>query len=188
MGINYKGSQGQTERTVVLQEEEENGSDVDEKHHTAVTNNFLHSLFSQCSVSLNGTTIAQAGELYKYRSYLETILTYGSDAPASNLANAFWYLDDGNMLTCDPTAADAKNKGFIRRLDRIKQGKEVQLYGRLHCDICNVPQYLLPGVRLQIKLTKAKQSFFLMNKSADSKTYFKFLDAQLLVNRVRRFY
>jgi hypothetical protein len=85
------------------------------------------------------------------------------------------------MLPCDPTAADAKNKGSIARWNRIKQSKEVQLYGRLYCDICTVSQYSFPGVRLQIGLTKAKQ----MNKSTDSKTYFKFIDAQLLVNRVR---
>jgi hypothetical protein len=39
---------------------------------------------------------------------------------------------------------------------------------------------------MQIKLTKAKPSFYLMNKDAETKTVFKFLDAQLLVNRVRR--
>ena len=38
---------------------------------------------------------------------------------------------------------------------------------------------------MQIKLTKAKQSFYLMNKDAEKKTVFKFLDAQLLLNRVR---
>jgi len=37
---------------------------------------------------------------------------------------------------------------------------------------------------MQIKLTKAKPIFFLMNKDAETKTVFKFLDAQHLVNRV----
>jgi len=49
-----------------------------------------------------------------------------------------------------------------------------------------VPIYLLPGVRLQIRLTKARPSFYLMNKSVDSKTVFKFLDAQLLARHVRQ--
>jgi hypothetical protein len=102
---------------------------VDDKDFTGVTNNLLHSLFSQCNVSLNGTIITQAGELYNYRSYLETILTYGSDAAASHLTNAFWYLDNGDMLPCDPTAADAKSKVFITRWNRIKQSKQVQLTG-----------------------------------------------------------
>ena len=38
---------------------------------------------------------------------------------------------------------------------------------------------------MQIKLTKAKPSFYLMNKDAETKRVFKFLDAQLLVYRVR---
>jgi len=38
---------------------------------------------------------------------------------------------------------------------------------------------------MQIKLTKAKPSFYLLNKGEDTKTVFKFLDAQILVNRVR---
>jgi hypothetical protein len=87
------------------------GSDVDDKDFTGVTNNILLSLLSECNVSLNGTNVTQAGELYNYRSYLETILNYGSDAAASPLMNAFWYLDNGDMLRCVPIAADVKKRG-----------------------------------------------------------------------------
>ena len=38
------------------------GKDVDFSNHTAVTNNFLHSQFSQCNVTLNGVNITQASE------------------------------------------------------------------------------------------------------------------------------
>jgi len=38
---------------------------------------------------------------------------------------------------------------------------------------------------MQIKLTKAKPTFCLMNKNAETNTVFDFLDVQLLVNRVR---
>ena len=161
------------------------GTNLDATDFTAGTNNLLHSLFSQCNIALNGTTITPAMDLYNYRSYFETILSYGSDAAASHLTNAFWYLDDGDLLPCDPTTADANNKEFIARWNRMKQSKEIQLYGRLHSDICNVSRFLLPGVQLYIRLTKAKPTFYLMNKDVKSETVFKFLDAQLLVNRVR---
>jgi hypothetical protein len=59
------------------------------------------------------------------------------------------------------------------------------MYGRIHSEICNVPKFLLPGIKLQIQFTKAKPSFYLMNTPADSKTIFKFLDAKLFVKRVR---
>jgi len=67
----------------------------------------------------------------------------------------------------------------------MKQSKEIQLYGRLHNDICNVPLYLLSGVRLQIRLTRSRSTFCLMNKDKDSKVIFKILDAYFLVRRIR---
>jgi len=161
------------------------GNDLDNSDFSAGTNNFLNSLFSQCSISFNGVNITQTSELYPYRSYLETLLTYGSDASNSHLTNAYWYLDEGEVLAGDPTSADIKNKGFVKRWERQKQSKETELYGRLHADICNVSQFMLSGVRMQIRLTKAKDDFNLMNANADSKTTFKFLDAELIVRRIR---
>ena len=104
-------------------------------------------------------------------------MTYCSDAAAKHLTNQFWYLDDGDLLLCDPTDADAKNKVSITRWNRINQSNEVQLYVRIHSDICVVPLYVIPGVLMQIKLKKAKPFFHLMNKDAETKTVFKYLDA-----------
>jgi hypothetical protein len=118
---------------------------------------------------------------------ISRLLTYGSDAVQTHLTNAFWYLDNGNMLPCDPIdeVTATTNCCFTIRWDRIKQSKKVELYVLIHSDICNVPQYLFPGVGLQIIFTKANQDFFLMNKHTASKTTFKFLEAKLLVNRIR---
>ena len=161
------------------------GKAFDASDHTAGTNNFLHSLFSQCSIALNGVNITPASELYPYRAYIESLLNYCPDAANSHLTNAFWYLDRGDVLPGDPTSTSIKNKGFVKRWERQKESKIIELYGRLHADICNVSQFLLPGVRLQIKLTKAKDDFYLMNSNADTKATFKFLDAELIVRRIR---
>ena len=59
------------------------------------------------------------------------------------------------------------------------------MVGRLHTDICNVPTHLLRGVRMQIKLMKAKREVYVHTKEGDSTAVFKILDAQLLVKRVR---
>ena len=39
------------------------GTNLNNTDFTAMTNNFLHSLFSQCSIAINGVTITQATEL-----------------------------------------------------------------------------------------------------------------------------
>ena len=125
------------------------GNDVDVTDHTGVFNNLLHLLFSQCTVVLNGTTITQSGEHYNYRSYLENVLTYGIDAAATHLTNAYWYCDNGDMMPCDPTTATVTavtNRGFITCWDKLSASKVLQLFGRLHSDLFNVPLFLLPGV------------------------------------------
>lgn len=86
------------------------GTALDNNDFTAVKAYFLHTLFSQCSIAVNQVTLTQANDLHYYHSFFETILTYGSDADASHLTNDFWYLDNGHLLPCDPTAANAKRR------------------------------------------------------------------------------
>jgi RNase P subunit RPR2 len=164
------------------------GKDVYHSNHTGVTNNFLHSLFSHCNIKLNDVKVTRARKHYHYRSYLETLLTYSVDTAISHLLNTYWYLDIGETKLCYPTAeilTTMTTRGYITRWNKLNARKEIQLFRRLHSAICKVPLYLLPGVRLQIRLTKAKSTFYLMNKNGETKTTFKFLDAQLLVRRVR---
>jgi hypothetical protein len=59
------------------------GKDVDLTDTTAVANNLLHFLFIQCIVILNVVPVTQSPEHYNYRAYLETLLTYGTDAASS---------------------------------------------------------------------------------------------------------
>ena len=104
--------------------------------HTAVIISYIP--YSVCSNILKGVAITSATDLYHYRAYLESLLTYGIDAAVSHLTNMFWYLDKGDLLPCDTTAAytDAKNK-FIERWNKIKLSKVVKMVGRLVT--CNVP-------------------------------------------------
>ena len=141
-----------------------NGADLNPSDFTGVTNSLLHSLFGQCTIALNGETVTPAVDYYNNRAFFETILTYASDAAVSHLTNGFWYLDDGDLLPCDPTGEDVKNMGFVERWNKVKRSKEVQLYSRIHSDICNMPRFLPPCVRIQIRLTKAKSAFYLTYK------------------------
>jgi len=112
-------------------------------------------------------------------------MTYGTDAAVTHLSNAYCYLDMQPSDHSAKTLTATSKRGFITRWNRLSASGKVQLFRRLHSDVCNVLLYLLPDVRLQIQLTNAPPSFCLINKSVDSKTVFKFLDPQLLVRRVR---
>jgi len=55
---------------------------------------------------------------------------------------------------------------------RDEKSQTIDMYGRIHSDICNVAHYLLNGLKIQIKLTKAKQAFFLLSNKANAKVKF----------------
>jgi len=81
----------------------------------------------------------------------------GSNDVAIHLSKACWYLDTGDMRPVEPSAENKTamtNKGFILSWKRNTASREVQLFGRLHSDICNVLLYMLLGIRLQIWLPK----------------------------------
>ena len=154
---------------------------------TAVSNNLIHSLFSQFNVTLNGFAVTQSSEYCYYRSYVETFLTYCTDAATSHLTNRFSYLDSGDMQPGDPLVENhtaSTNEGFVDRWTRLNGNRDVQLFGPLHIDLCKVPIFLLPGVRLRNKLPKVRPRFYLMKKTADLKGTFIFLEVYVLVIRV----
>jgi hypothetical protein len=98
----------------------------------------------------------------------------------------FWQLDEGDMLAGDCSRpAETSNSGFCSRWNQLKESQTVEMYGRLNSDICDVPLCLLSVVNFQIKLTKAKKSFYLLSNKADSKATFKFQEALFYVKRIR---
>jgi len=137
---------------------------------------------------VNVVPVTQSHEHYNYRAYLMKLLTYGTDAVSSFLSNYYWYLVNGDMQPSFPTAethTSATNDGYKACWSRLSGRRYVHLLGRILTDLCYVPLFLLPRTNLQIKLTKSRRSFYLMNKSADTKTTFNFLDAYLLFRSVQ---
>ena len=56
-------------------------------------NLWMHSLFSDVSVSLNENLVSPPTSLYPYRAYIEILLSYGPAAKESQLTGVMWYKD-----------------------------------------------------------------------------------------------
>ena len=79
---------------------------------------------------------------------------------------------------------ETNNDGFIQRWNRTKQTeyRNVQAHSFRYLQRST----LSPKWRQdEIKLTKAKQAFFLLTNKADSKVTFQFKEARLYVKRIR---
>ena len=53
--------------------------------------NFLHTLWSQYDLFLNGTLITQSNNNYFYRAYIDSLLSFGREAKDSQLPSVLWY-------------------------------------------------------------------------------------------------
>jgi hypothetical protein len=164
-----------------------NGDDLDAADTVGPVNNFLHSLFSQVDVSLNGTLITSSMNTYAYRAYIETLLSYGVDAKTSQLTSALFYKDEaGKMDKPNPLAANAadRNSGLVSRQTFSAESHEIDMIGRIHTDICFQDRYMLNEVNAKIKLIRSQDAFCLMATGAQQ---FKVVvtEASLLVRKVK---
>ena len=88
----------------------EGGATLSGGNQTSVApvNNFLHSLFKQVDVYLNGKQVTPAMGTYAYRAYIETLLNYDVSAKKSQFTSALYYkdtatkMDEAGSLPGDP--------------------------------------------------------------------------------------
>ena len=158
----------------------------------APVNNFLHSLFKQVDVYLNGKQVTPAMGTYPYRAYIETLLNYDVSAKKSQLSSALYFKDtpghmeEGGGLpstnvikTQQDQASDSKkdkfskienvmisgtgNQGFAARSKFIAGGKKFVLSGPIFSDIFMCDRLLLNMVDLKVVLNRAPNAFCLMD-------------------------
>ena len=96
------------------------GSNLDTDNPVGPVNNGFHSLFTQVDVYLNDTLVTPSTNTCPYRAYIETALSYGSDATETQLTSQLWYKNtagrtDSVALADDDTA----NAGFKSRRGHV---------------------------------------------------------------------
>jgi len=145
------------------------GTDLAENAKVAPINNWLHSLFSQVDLSLNGELVTSSNNTYPYRCYLETLLSYGQEAKKSQLQSSLWFVDEpGKFAKTDPAAADT-NSALKSRARISGKSKTVDLIGRLHLDVCHQNRLLVNGVDMKLRLNRSGNKFNLMSAAGTEK-------------------
>ena len=158
--------------------------------NVAPVNNFLHSLFRQVDVYLNGKQVTPAMGTYAYRSYIETLLNYDVSAKESQFSSGLYYKDTAgemdsngslpstkvlNYKLASATNADvgdnasvkyyhpgSGNQGFAQRNKFITNGIQFVLSGPIFCDIFMTDRLLLNMMDLKVVLNRSTDAFSLM--------------------------
>ena len=90
------------------------GSDLDADTDVGSVNLWMHSLFSDVSVSLREILVSPPTSRYPYRAYTEPLLSYEPAANESQLTGMMWYKDT-------PEQQDKRTKDNKGRVDGPKQ-------------------------------------------------------------------
>lgn len=109
---------------------------------------FLHTLFSDVTLSLNDTVIEGGAKMYPYKAAIESELNFG------------WEAKDSQMNVAGREPNDDKRKAWI------ENSKVAEFAGALRLDFLNQPKYLIPGVNVRIQLTRSSPDFALSVSSS----------------------
>lgn len=153
-------------------------------------NYFHNTQFRNIEVYINGKSVNHPDNMYHYRSYLETTMTFSDEAKDGQLRTAMYYMDRGDDL--DWNAEDftdgeldedqIKNMGLISRFDKTKFSKTFETFGRIHSEMFVQPK-LLPGKHeLRIRLHRADPDFSLFGRT-DNQKYAISIDTAVLMIR-----
>ena len=163
----------------------QNGNPLQDADDVGPVNLFLHSLFSEVDISLNDTQITSSNNTYPYRAYLETLLSYGPDAKASQLSSSMYYKDTaGSMDEIAAVADDVPNKGLKARTLLTKGNRMVDMVGTIHSDLFFQDKYLLNNINLRVRLVRSKDAFCLMGAN-DATFKVKIHECKLIVRKIR---
>ena len=141
----------------------------------AGVNNTLHSLFSEISTSINGQNISGSKQLYPYKAYLGTLLTFDSEVKNSTLQMQGWANDKArNMGPATTNSGFAIRSQSMREDDVLSSAYRAEgctFIGKLYHDLHTCDKPLPPHTSIDFYLTRATSEFSLMSLTADTEKY-----------------
>lgn len=161
----------------------EDGSDLVANDDASTTNNFLHSMFSNCDVYISNKLIETSNNCYGYKAYIETLLSYGSDYLNSQGGCALFVKDTHGCV------ANSKNEGYAKRKTFTAPSRVFELCDKLKIDLKNSDRYILNNTNVSISLTRARDCFALLYNHSGTATdpvknpQIKLIDASFYVRK-----
>lgn len=161
--------------------ETENCQSLEAGDLVGLTNNALHSIFSQVDVNVQQHPTTEVGANYAYKAYLDTLL----ECQNQHDLECQLFLKDDSGVDMDDTDPSGRNSGLFLRAVHRTLSKELDLTGRLHVDICQQNRLILNGVHINIKLWQSSDPFRLLAKDGSENYKVRITEAALKVASVK---
>ncbi len=121
--------------------------------------------FSHAKLYINGKLVEDSGDRYAYRVFLETELNLGNDAKLSHLQSSLYFADGTAHMN------DERNTGLISRSEPFRESHEVEVTGKIHCDLFHQEKCLPSNMELRLELHRNKDAFNLLCYTNNAPAY-----------------
>ena len=146
-----------------------------------LVNNPLSSLFSECTMSLNGEKISTTNANFAHKSFIETEFSHGNDAKKTWLACQGYYYED------NPSGIDGANgraEDVAERKRIVAASTEFRLFGKIACDFLSCDKHLISGVTIRLSLRRSPNDFVIMSEHRDKHYRVESTEANLYVRKM----
>lgn len=157
-------------------------------------NNFAHSLFSQCTMEIQGTHVgAPANNLYPFIAYIQNTLSMSKATKEAILQVPALYMDDS--LRSKEVAVNKDKPNRVSMLDNrllkeaaelIANSKVVHMYMKPFIDFFYQTKFIPNNTEIRLKMTRSTAEFALMRFEGygNERYKIKFVGATLELRRV----
>ena len=135
------------------------GTDATNTDWPCFSNNALHYLFSECTVSANGVKISNTNGNYAHKAFIETEFSSGKTAKSTWIAcQGYYYVDE-------PAKIDGIDGRANEVAARKTNSQENYFIGKPANDILNCDKQLLSVVTLQISFRRSTNDSVVISES-----------------------
>ena len=144
--------------------------------------NYFHATrFKNVEVFINSKLVSNSENLYPYRAFLETLLTYGTDAKNEQLRCGMFYIDSPPLGEHQQPQVSA-NRGAYKRFQNSLASQTFECLGKIHSELFNQNKLLAGEIEIRIKFHRADPNFCLMAKKGNRR-YQVVIDQAILFSR-----
>ena len=140
-----------------------------EDDNVALTNLAACGIFKQIEVSINEVGVSDSTSAsFAYKSVIETILNFGTDAKNSHLRTSLYFKDEAGKHESTALTGNTTNSGYLARKKMSAKSKKIQFCTPIFNDFIQTKTMIPQACRLKIKFIRQSDAFVLM---ADEDNY-----------------
>lgn len=143
-----------------------------------VVNNTMSTLFNEVKLELGNQQVSSSNMMYHYQAYIQNLFNFSHLAKDSHLSSVLWYEDAANQLL------DLKNGGNRSRRKLVEKSAEVEMMGKLHCNLLSIDKYLPNEVNMKFEFYRNNAALVCLSDDPNLKLKIEILDMTLMVRKV----